>query len=786
MIKNFIAVAVRSFLRQRLYSIINVVGLATGLACVLLIFLWVRDEVSVNRFHNNLDNIFQVVVNIKNPEQIITWTTTPGPMAEEIKNSLPEVEHITRIASNGNHLFQVNEKNFLESGYYADEAVFSIFTFNILAGDAMRPLPDKSSVAISKTLAEKLFGNEDPIGKTVSIQKSLEQKITAVFADFPTNSTQHPDFVLPFEIHKENAGENFNWGNYDFELFLTLQANTTRDAFSEKLNTHLDKVNQSEDGVDRVDYYVQLYKDRYLHGNFENGVPAGGRIAYVKIFSIVAVFILVIACINFMNMATAKAATRAREVGVRKSIGAQRNSLMLQFIAESTLISLLSMILAIGLVHLVLPLFNLLVGKQTVLHLTDPVLLLSILAIVIITGFFAGSYPAFYLSSFKPTEVLKGTLRYGSGGGSLRKALVIFQFALTIILVASALVINEQIRFIQNKNLGYNRESVIMFNSRGAINQNYTAFRNEIASHAGVLSISKGNQSMIELQNQTSSVNWSGKPEGQNPYFRAMVVDQDMLKTLEFELLEGRLFTYEQNDTNNYVVSNRAVEIMGLKDPVGQQISLWGINGTIVGVVDDFHSRSLQEAIDPIVFLCRPDWASLIYVRIDPAKTQESLSHIERVYKKFNAEYPFEYTFMNDSFDRLYRNEKMTGSLAIGFTTMAIIISALGLLGLAAYTAERRKKEISIRKTLGASVSSLVTMMCKDFAVLSLVAAVVGCPVAYYLMSEFLASYSYHTSLRWEIFAITIVLTSAIALATVIYQVTKAALVNPADTLRSE
>jgi len=786
MLKNYFTVALRNFTRHQFYSFINIIGLTTGLACSLFIYLWVRDELKVNMFHNNIDRLYQVMINIKGGDNVITWENTPGPLAEELRSNFPEVTHIAQVYNEGDHLFQVGDQGFMEKGYYSQSEFFQVFSFPIIKGDSQDPLRDISSVVISERLAKKLFSDADPIGQTVTVRKQYEQKITAVFADIPPNSTLQFDFILPFDIHKKERGDNFSWNNADYWLYLTLDNPKNAGDFSAKINAHLDKMNHSDDGEDPMDLYVQPFADHYLHANFENGVPSGGRIEYVRIFSIVAVFILIIACINFMNMATAKAATRAKEVGVRKVIGAQRKNLIIQFLSEAILFTVVSMFISLAIVYVLLPPFNALVSKHIILELFNPGLWLTALLIILITGIIAGSYPAFFLSSFEPASVLKGTIMSKSSGIALRKGLVGFQFVLTVVLVASAIIVHNQIEFIRNKNLGYNRESVIMFSARGAVNRDFAAFRNEVLNNQAITNMGKANGSLIQVMNQTSSVHWPGKVDGQNPYFRAVVVDFDMLQTLGFEPLQGRLFSREFSDTSNFVLTKRSVEQMGLTDPIGQQISLWGMQGTVVGVVNDFHSRSMQEAIDPIVFMCKPQWGGVTYARIDPLHAQEAIDHIQSTYKKFSPEYPFEYTFMSESFNRLYKSESITGTLALGFTSMAIIISGLGLLGLAAYTAERRKKEISIRKTLGASVTSLVTMMSKDFAALSLMATIIGCPVAWLLMKKFLESYAYRTEPGWSVFLITALSVIALSQLIVVYQVAKAALANPVNSLRNE
>lgn len=782
MIRNFFIVAIRNFMRQRLYSFINIFGLASGLVCSLFIYLWVNDELSKDRFHQDSHRIFQIVSNLTLSDgQVLTWTITPGPLAEDLRDNSPEVEFAARTMPTGNQLFAYGDKSFLEKGYYADPEFFKIFTFPIKTGSPNMDTANISAISISEKLARKLFGNEDPIGKMIKFNNNVDYTIAAVFEDIGTESSLQFEYILPFEIYKKNRGTGFNWGNYDHPLYVKLHDESKAASMIAQANERRQKA--STDGR-TGQFYIQPFTEFYLHSQYENGVPVGGRIKYVRIFSIVAVFILVIACINFMNMATAKAATRAKEVGVRKSVGAQRNSLIWQFIAESTFISLLAMLIALSIVYLVLPIFNSIVEKQIVLEFNLSFTAI-VVAIVVITGLLAGSYPAFFLSSYKPALVLKGNAQQG-GNSTLRRGLVIFQFCLTVILIACSLVVYNQIQFIHSKDVGYDREELISFSLRGGVRREFPAFKNDALQFAAIKNISRSNSTLVSVENQNSSVSWPGKPDNNEFFFRTVVVDYDFIETMGLEVVEGRSFKKEFQDTASFIVSERAVEVMGLADPIGTKINQWGNEGVIVGVIKDFHSRSMHEAIDPIVMMCRPDWTGNVFVRFEAGKAQDAIAYLTDTYKKYNPEFPFSYTFVNEDFEKLYNTEKVTGSLAFGFTIMAIIISGLGLIGLAAYTAEKRRKEISVRKTLGASVSGIVAMMAKDFLFLSMIAAIIGCPVAFYLMQMFLEGYAYHFELGWTIFISTAVCVMLIALLTVIFQVTKAAIANPVDALRNE
>ena len=786
MFKNFITVTVRSFFRQKFYSFINVFGLTTGLVCTLFIFLWINDEVSKDTFHADIDQLYQVVTNLKWDGETITWESTPGPLAEEIKASIPEVKAVTRTWNGGQETLLVGEKNFMEKGYYADPEFFQIFSFPITLGNSVKPIQRKNDIAISKRLAQKLFGNEDPIGKTIQVRNQYDQKVTAVFEDIKENSSLKFDFVIPFDVHKDYREQS--WDNADYNLYVKLNDPQQATTASKSINLAVDKITVKENSDadrDQVNFYLQPFREHYLNATFENGVPTGGRIKYVRIFSVVAIFILVIACINFMNMATAKAVNRSKEVGVRKVIGAQRGSLILQFIGESILISFLSMVLAIGAVYLLLPFFNLLVAKQISTQV-DGQFILIVTGIVLASGILAGSYPALFLSSYRPSQVLKGNSNAALSGTALRKGLVVFQFSLTVILIASSIVMYNQIEYIRSKDIGYTREAVLSFNLRGGIARQFESFKHDALSSPAIKMISKANSSLVQIANQNSSVHWPGKQEDSHIFFRTVVVDFDFAETMGLTLQQGRFFKREFNDTSNFIVTAHAVEVMGLKDPIGQEITQWGNKGKIVGVVNDFHGRSLHEKLDPIVLMCKPDWTWNVVVRFDASKMQEAITHLETLSKKYNPQYEFAYTFLDDDFEKLYDNEKVTSSLALSFTIMAIVISGLGLLGLAAYTAERKRKEISIRKTMGASVSRIVAMMSADFVKLSFVAALIGCPAAWYLMSKFLEGCAYHTELGWGLFALTVGCVLMISLVTVIFQVAKAAVANPIDALRNE
>jgi putative ABC transport system permease protein len=782
MLKNYLLVAFRNFQRQKLFSFINVVGLAIGLACSLLIYLWLSDEINKDKFHADLDRIHRVVTNIHDDSGTITWMMTPGPLAEEIKASIPEVEYVSPVSEGGKALIQVGEKSFLPAGYFATPDFFKIFTYNLLEGNAAQPLTDPTSIVITKSLAEKLFGTSHALGKVVTLLNENELTVTGI-VDVPSSSSLQFDFIAHFDVHIKYRPQD--WSNSDYPLYLKLREDATAAIVQKKINDQVAKtLNLTAYEQKRFQYFVQPFGDRYLYGTFENGFPTDGKIKYVKIFTVVAIFIMVVACINFMNLATARASIRHKEIGVRKVIGAQRSVLIVQFITESLLTVTLSMILAIFLVELSLPLFNLIMEKQLSIRFADPAFYGPVLIIVLVTGILAGIYPAFILSGVNPVSVLKSMHQSIGNGISLRQVLVVFQFTLSVVLIVSSIVAIKQISFIQNKHLGYNKENILMISTRGI--KDNEVFKNQLLQLPGVRNVSVAGENITNVQNQTSGFTWKGKLEDKKPYIRSVVVGYDFPETIGLKFSDGRSFSKAHNDTTNFIINKKLATLMNVAEPVGMEVEMWGVKGEVVGVVEDFHLRSLSEDIDPVALLCYPKWTGLFYVNIDGANTRETMARIEETYKVVNPHYPFEYTFLDESYHKLYREEQVISKLSFSFTVVAIIISALGLLGLASYTTERKKKEISIRKVLGASIRNLLFLLSSEFMVLVLIAIAIGLPLAYLIVERFLENYAYHISLNAGIFFVSAAALLVITLAVISFQVIRAALENPVDNLRNE
>src|SRR5688572_28880955 len=573
------------------------------------------------------------------------------------------------------------------------------------------------------------------------------------------------------------------WGNSGNQTFIKLHANSSAEVVNKKMAALVTK--NCDDCL--IKPFLQLYQDFHLYSNFKDGQPDGGAIQYVQILSSVAIFILIIACINFMNLATARSATRCREVGVRKVIGAQRKNLILQFIGESLVISTISMVIALAMVQLLLPFFNILTNKQISLNLSDINIILILVVVVLFTGIFAGSYPAFFLSSFKPASILKGNVHSVKGGSFVRKGLVVFQFSLVVILISVSILVYQQVQFIRSKDLGLNRQHIVTMQLRAGVEKKVAAFKTEALRLPGIISVASTTDYPFEVLNTTSEPVWPGKKKDEILSFKVLMSDENLIPMLGITLLEGRNFLPNtKSDTVNCIVNEAAVRAMGLKDPVGSPFEMWFGKGQIIGVVKDFNNQNFRGAIEPLVFVYYPSNAWQLFIKVDGQNLDASIKNLETVYKKFDQVYPFEYSFLDQHYNKLYQSETTTGKLAVCFTVIAVFISCLGLFGLASFTAERRTKELGVRKVLGASVSDVVTLLCSDFTKLIFIALLLGTPLAYYISQAFLSQYVYHTEIKFWIFGITGTGILFLAIPTVIFQSLKAALTNPVNALRSE
>lgn len=793
MIKNYFKIAWRNLLKNRGSFIINIVGLSTGLACVILIFLWVQSERSVDKFHEKDGQLFQVMEVSKANDQVKVSIATQGLLAETMAKELPEVEAATTFFSlvNEGYFFNLktgNSEIIKSGGVFADERFFEMFSYKLLSGTASQVLKNKSSAVISRSLAASLFGkDENPINKTFEweiIGKKVTSIVSGVFEDVPAISTQKFDFVLTKAALFDLVPNFKEWYNEGTNTFLQLKKGTDIAAFNLKIKDFVKK--HSSD--DRFTAFVRPYSSGYLYGNYENGIQSGGRIGYVKLFSIIGLFILFIACINFMNLSTANASKREKEIGIKKALGATRRELIIQFLTESILTSIISLLVAVLLVWLLIPQFNNITGKNVSLSLS-PLTTVYLFFIAIVTGIVSGAYPAFYLSGMAAISVLKRKIKTSYSELFARKGLVVFQFVISLFLIISVLVIYQQVRFIQTMNLGYDKDNVLYIDREGSLMQHSEEFLHRVRNLPGIVDASAIIGSIAQATDNatTAGIEWEGKTPNQAVVFAIKTVDYNLIETLGMSLKEGRSFSKNFGDERQNVILNEtAVKAMGLKDPVGKSINMWGENKTIIGITKDFFSSSIHDPIAPTLLRFEPTVTTNFVVKIKRGNESKTLASLESLYKKFNPGYGFAYTFLDEKYQLLYAAEQRVTTLSRYFAGLAILISCLGLFGLALFNAQMRAKEIGIRKVLGASVPGVVFLLSKDFLKLAFIAVFISFPISWWAMNKWLDNYVYKTQLNTGTFVLAFVGMIALTILTVSYQAIKAAVANPVESLRTE
>lgn len=782
MFKSYFKIAWRHLLKNRQFTFLNLVGLSTGLACALLIYLWVHDEMSFDRFHQKDAQLFQVMENQPLTDGVRTVAETPAPLAEALLKVMPEVEYatVTTPASWFPRMAIVTgDKHISAAALFAGKDYFNIFSYGLLQGNISEVLSDKNGIVISEKLALSLFHTTDNvIGKTMEWQIDQFKKtgmITGIFKGTPANSSVQFDVVLSFDAFSALIGGPGTLdGPGPFQTYLVVKKGTNIARFNDKLSAFMTSHSK---GAAR-NLFLKPYGDNYLYGHYENGVQAGGRIGYVKLFALIAVFILVIAGINFMNLSTAKAAGRMKEIGIRKSIGANRDTLVIQYLGESLLMSCLALIAALLLVWLFLPQFNEITGKQLAVR-ADINMITAIAGITLLTGLLAGSYPALYLSGFEPVNILKGKLKNTIGALWARKGLVVFQFAMSVLFMVAVMVVYRQIAYVQTKNLGYDKDHVIYFDAEGRVPANIPDFLAALKSIPGVVNASGmvGNV----LGGPSLGIPWK-EPEGGDTkviQFRQFLLNYGMMETLGLEMAAGRAFSRNFGaDSLKVIFNEAAIKAMGIQDPIGKVINLGGVNREIIGVVKNFHFQSLHEAIKPLFFNLDLN-GSTIMVKIQAGQEKQVTERLAAFYKTYNPGFVFDYKFLDDDYQAQYQAEKRVAALSKYFAGFAILISCLGLFGLAAFTAEKRRKEISIRKVLGASVSNVVVLLSTDFLKWVGIAIVIATPLAWWIMHHWLNAFAYHIRLGADIFLITGATMLLITMFTVSYQAVKAAIANP-------
>ncbi len=778
MLKNYFKIAFRNILRHKGFSFINIFGLALGLAVFMLIMLWVKDESNYDRFHKNSDRLYRLVVRAEIGEQTFEAVVTPGEFTPYLQENIPEIEEASRYRPMDEVLVKVGNTKFIERKMAcADSSFFRLFDFKVISGNVEEALSSVENIILTQSAAQKYFGNEDPMGQTIDTFNGSLVTVSAIIEDLPTNTHFDFDLLMSMEILAP-----FNWGNHYYNGYFLLSKNSDPDFVVEKIN---ESIKEKDSGMD-AHYYLQSIKDIHLRSNFDIDIADSTSEINnnVYIFTFIALFILLIACINFMNLSTARSSKRAREVGIRKVVGAHRKNLMYQFLGESILFAFLGMIFALVLIELLLPGFNQLTGKNLqLLAVGNSDLILKVLALTAITGIVAGFYPSIYLSSFKPILVMKGQSTHHSS--ALRRILVITQFSLSITLICGAIVVSNQLKFIQTKNLGFDKENLVYMGTVRGYEQNYDKFRQEVISLPEIDNITLSSDIPTNTIHLWSGFEWEGMEEGKDYALNVFTVDEHYFNTMKFNIIEGRAFSPEFADSSNYILNKTAVAYSGIEDPLGKKFSLNGVQGNIVGIVQDFNFKSIRTTVEPLV-IRQGNYLNYMIARVQPSNLPQTVEKLEAIWQVNYPDYPFELHFMDADFEKLYEAEQRTGEVFKYFTILAILISCLGLFGLASFTAEQRTKEIGVRKVMGASVQQIVGLLSFEYLKWMFVANIIAWPLAWYVMNKWLQNFAYKIQINLAYFLLAGIATCAIAIITVSFQTIKAANSNPVKALNYE
>jgi putative ABC transport system permease protein len=787
MLKNYLLTAWRNLRRNPFYSVINISGLAIGLAVGMLILLWVQDESSYDSFHQHAANIYKINSHMGTGPGAQVWGGVPGPLYHFSRESVPGVANCVRVMQRDNHfIVACKDKKFLEkSSAFVDSTFFNVFSFKLLEGRRDRPFNNNNSIILTGTMAKKYFGDKDPLGQTLTFDSTVNFTVTGVMADFPANSSMQYDILFPMSLYARDFHGNLNWktidadlGNFAFDTYLQLNptANPTRIA-SQVTQIYRDQKN------DPKGPFFVLQPLTALHLVTASGDT--GALKTVHIFLAIAILILFIAGINYVNLSTARSMIRSKEVGIRKIVGAGRLQLLIQFILESTLLFGIAAFLAFVLIYALLPLYNTLAGKHLVLDLRNGQVWLLIACTIIGTLAAASIYPALLLSAFKPMQVLKGKFSFGVSNTAFRKILVITQFTCSVGLIVATLVVSKQLKFIREMDLGFNKEEVFTFSMRDDMHSHFEAMRNELLQQPGVFAIATAWGGLAGTNGSTGDTWWEGKDDSRTFLINATGIDEQFIPLLKMKLVAGANFTGSRADSAHYILNETAIRESGIKDPIGKQFKLWQTTGTIIGVVKDFNYESLRQAVQPAIFKYdKSNW--VVYLKTSAAKAPQAIAAAEHQWKRYNPDYPFEYTFLDQDFAKMYVADQRTGILFQVFAIVAIIISCLGLFGLATYTAQIKTKEIGIRRVLGATVTQVTSLLAREFVLLVGISLLIATPLAWWSMTQWLQNYTYRTHLDAWIFLATGTTVLFLALLTVCIQAVRAALANPVKSLRPE
>jgi len=785
MFRNYFKTTFRNLWKNKGYSFLNIFGLAIGIVCAAVIFLWVEDELNYNDYFSNKENLYKIKDSQTYDGTTFTFDATPGPLAAGIKNEIPGIKNTARTTWGNQSLFTLNDKNIYEAGMYVDSSFLSMFQLKFIHGNPSTAFQQLYSVVISEKMANKFFGSTNVLGKSLRVDNKQNYLVSGVIQDLPENVSFKFDWLAPFKIFEDQNSWLQQWGNNGIVTYVETDPSANIPVVNKKLYNYLDTKGHDFNAKFSI-YPMNRWR---MYDNWKNGKEVEGRIKYVHLFSLIAWIILIIACINFMNLSTARSEQRAREVGVRKVLGAGKGKLITQFIGESLIMAFIAAIVSLGIVYLSLPAFNSLVDKQLSIDLLNPVHLFGLLSIALVSGLIAGSYPAFYLSSFNPITVLKGLrIRSSASAGFIRKGLVILQFSISIILIISTILIYQQIHHVKNRDLGYNKENLIYLQLQGNMTQHFNAIKNDLKETGVVQNASLSRSMVLQLGSNTGDFQWQGKDPNKQILITVEAVSPEYISTMGMQIKQGRDFYSDvKADSNNVIINETLSKLMGNKNMVGSVLSRGDSKYTVVGVMNDFIYNNMYSPSSPLVLF--PDTSGTNYMTIRLKRTADlpaAIAKVEKVIKSNNPGFPFEYKFVDEQFDQYFKNETLIGKLATVFAILAIFISCLGLFGLAAYTAERRTKEIGIRKVLGASAQGLAGLLSSDFLKLVAFSCLIAFPIAWWTMNDWLQGYEYRISISWSVFLFAGLLALFIALMTVSFQAIRAVIANPVESLRSE
>lgn len=787
MFKNYLKTTWRNLIGNISFSVINILGLAIGMASAILILLWIQNEMSHDRFHEKKDRLYVVNNRDKFNGEVWAWSNTPKALGPALKQDYPDVEDAVRVNDYQTFLFTTGDRHLNIDGAAADPGFLKMFSFKLIAGNT-DALKGNNSIVVTQKMAIKLFGNDDVMGKTLKIDSADNFTITGVLKDLPNNTAFHFEYIIPWSYLKKINQDDNRWDNNTTKTFILLKPGVAQAAFDAKIkNITIEHTKNGDKATTQV--FTQLFSDAWLYSDAKNGVYVGGRIERVKLFGLIAIFILLIACINFMNLSTARSEKRAREVGIRKVAGATKEMLVVQFISESVMLSFLAGLLAIIIVELSLPGFNQLVGKELYIDFHNPGYWLFSILFILFTGLLAGSYPAFYLSSYQPVKVLKGAFKAVDSVVTPRKILVVLQFTFAIALIICTIIVQHQIKFAQARETGYSRNNLIYVNMQGDVARNYDLIKLDLLNKSAATAVTKSMSPITQSYSDSWGFSWPGSTETDKKIdFVLMASEADFVKTMGVKLTQGRDIDIKKypSDSTALLLNETAVKVMRLKSPIGALVQNNGVDWHVVGVVKDFIYESPYKKIQQLAVYGPKAWFNIVHIKLNPANTiAKNMEMVAQIFKQYNPRYPFEYKFVDEQYAAKFEDENRVGTLAALFAGLTVFISCLGLFGLATYVAENRIKEIGVRKVLGASVTSITTLLSVDFLKLVIISFIIASPIAWFSMNKWLQGYNYRIHIEWWVFALAGGLSIFIAIGTISFQALKAALANPVKSLRS-